>query len=181
MLDRLFEKMGFPRVARHRSKDVTLYRQGDINFIVNPSRAALAPLLRRRARPVGAARMAFRVRDAHQAYERALSLGAQPIEHADRPDGARDCRRSRASAARRIYLIDRYGAKGSIYDIDFELLGERDPTPEGHGLWLIDHLTHNVYRGRMDDWAGFYERSSTSARSATSTSRASTPASLAAR
>jgi 4-hydroxyphenylpyruvate dioxygenase len=57
-----------------------------------------------------------------------------------------------------IYLVDRYGAKGSIYDVDFEWLGERDPKPTGVGLHYIDHLTHNVYRGRLNEWAAFYER-----------------------
>ena len=57
-----------------------------------------------------------------------------------------------------IYLVDRYGAKGSIYDVDFEWIGEPGREPAGHGLWYIDHLTHNVHRGRLDEWAGFYER-----------------------
>ena len=57
-----------------------------------------------------------------------------------------------------LYLVDRYGDKGSIWDIDFRWTGERDPKPEGVGLHYIDHLTHNVYRGRMDHWAGCYAR-----------------------
>jgi 4-hydroxyphenylpyruvate dioxygenase len=57
-----------------------------------------------------------------------------------------------------IYFVDRYGGKGSIYDVDFEWLGERDPKPDGAGLFYIDHLTHNVRRGRMNEWAAFYEK-----------------------
>ena len=80
-----------------------------------------------------------------------------------------------------IYLVDRYGAKGSIYDIDFDWPGGRDPQPVGHGLNYIDHLTHNVYRGRMTTGPASTSSSSTSARSATSTSRASSPACIRAR
>jgi 4-hydroxyphenylpyruvate dioxygenase len=57
-----------------------------------------------------------------------------------------------------LYFVDRYGAKGSVYDNGFLWLGERDAKPERLGLYYLDHLTHNVGRGRMDVWAGFYER-----------------------
>src|SRR4029078_1157040 len=57
-----------------------------------------------------------------------------------------------------IYLVDRYGPKGSIYDVDFEFLADVEPNPAGVGITYIDHLTHNVHRGRMDEWADFYER-----------------------
>ena len=68
--------------------------------------------------------------------------------------------------------MDTYGAKGSPYGAEFAWTGEPDPHPEGHGLFYLDHLTHNVRRGRMDVWSGFYERLFTSGRSGTSTSRA---------
>jgi 4-hydroxyphenylpyruvate dioxygenase len=57
-----------------------------------------------------------------------------------------------------IYLVDRYGPKGSIYDVDFDYLPGVDPNPKGVGLTYIDHLTHNVHRGRMAEWAEYYER-----------------------
>ena len=57
-----------------------------------------------------------------------------------------------------LYFVDRYGAKGSAYDAEFDWLGARNPRPEGTGLFYLDHLTHNVHRGRMDVWTGFYER-----------------------
>ncbi len=76
-----------------------------------------------------------------------------------------------------LYFVDRYGAKGSAYDPEFEWLGANDPRPAGRRpVSIIDHLTHNVHRGRMDVWTGFYESCSTSARSASSTSRAAPPA-----
>ena len=56
-----------------------------------------------------------------------------------------------------LYLVDRYGQQ-SIYDVDFKPLPGVEPHPKGAGLGYIDHLTHNVFRGGMDRWAGFYER-----------------------
>jgi 4-hydroxyphenylpyruvate dioxygenase len=101
--------------------------------------------------------MAFRVVDAKQAYERALSLGAEP---ADIPAAqkALDVPAIRGIGGSLLYFVDRYGAKGAVYDAEFEWLGARDPRPEGAGLFYIDHLTHNVHRGRMDVWTGFYEK-----------------------
>ena len=79
LIEPYFEMLGFTLVAQHRSKDVLLYRQGDINFIVNREPRSLAGYFAAEHGP-SACGMAFRVKDSHQAYERALSLGAQPIE-----------------------------------------------------------------------------------------------------
>ena len=57
-----------------------------------------------------------------------------------------------------LYLIDRYEDGKSIYDIDFEFLPGVDRNPKGHGFQVVDHLTHNVYRGRMAYWADFYNK-----------------------
>lgn len=156
VLEPLFEKMGFTLVARHRSKDVVLYRQGDINFIVNRDPKSLAGYFAAEHGPSACA-MAFRVRDAHQAYERALELGAQPV---DVPTGPMELRLPaiKGIGGAPLYLIDRYEDGRSIYDIDFEFLPGVDRHPKGHGFKLIDHLTHNVYRGRMAYWGGFYEK-----------------------
>ncbi|MBZ8141020.1 4-hydroxyphenylpyruvate dioxygenase [Rubrivivax gelatinosus] len=160
LLEPLFEKMGFALVARHRSKDVVLYRQGDINFIVNREPRSLAGYFAAEHGPCACA-LAFRVRDSHHAYARALELGAQPVEV---PTGPMELRLPaiRGIGGAALYLIDRFEDGKSIYDIDFEFLpGFEDPAsrhPRGHGLSVIDHLTHNVYRGRMAFWGGFYER-----------------------
>lgn len=144
LLDGMFHAMGFSLVARHRSKAVTLYRQGGVNFIVNGEKGSFAE----RHGPSAPA-MAFRVVDARRAYERALSLGAKP---AARQVGPMELNipAIEGIGGLQIYLVDRYGDKGSIYDVDFEWLGERDPKPVGAGLFYIDHLTHNVRRGRMN-------------------------------
>jgi 4-hydroxyphenylpyruvate dioxygenase len=156
LLEPLFEKMGFSLVARHRSKDVLLYRQGGINFIVNREPKSLAGYFAAEHGPSACA-LAFRVRDSHKAYARALELGAQPI---DVPTGPMELKLPaiKGIGGAPLYLIDRYDDGKSIYDIDFAFLPGVDRRPFGHGLKLIDHLTHNVYRGRMTFWGGFYER-----------------------
>jgi 4-hydroxyphenylpyruvate dioxygenase len=155
-LDSYFRLMGFQPVARHRSKNVTLYRQGDINFVLNSEPGSFAANFAAAHGPSAPA-MAFRVVDAKYAYERAISLGAKPVQTQVGPMEL-NIPAIEGIGGLQIYLVDRYGAKGSIYDIDFEWLGERDPKPPGVGLHYIDHLTHNVYRGRLNEWAGFYER-----------------------
>ncbi|MBX3619850.1 MAG: 4-hydroxyphenylpyruvate dioxygenase [Rhizobacter sp.] len=160
VLEPLFEKMGFSLVARHRSKDVLLYRQGDINFIVNREPKSLAGYFAAEHGPSACA-MAFRVKDSHKAYYRAIELGAQPIEV---PTGPMELRLPaiKGIGGAALYLIDRYEDGKSIYDIDFEFLpafaDPKDRHPRGHGFKIIDHLTHNVYRGRMAFWGGFYEK-----------------------
>ncbi len=160
VLEDVFTKLGFAKVAVHRSKDVVLYRQGGINFIVNNEPKSHAAYFAAEHGP-SACGMAFRVRDAHQAYARALELGAQAVEI---PTGPMELRLPaiKGIGGAPLYLIDRFDQGDtigkSIYDIDFEFLPGVERNPKGHGLSIIDHLTHNVYRGRMSYWAGFYEK-----------------------
>src|SRR5258706_2204148 len=152
----LFKLMGYVPVARHRTRKITVYRQGDINYLVNEQPgthgfgfvAAHGPC---------APSMAFRVVDARQAYGRALALAA---EAADMRASQKtlDVPAIRGIGGSLLYFVDRYGAKGSAYEAEFDWLGEKNPQPEGAGLFYLDHLTHNVHRGRMDVWTGFYER-----------------------
>jgi len=156
VLEPAFELLGFTRVAEHRSKNVALYRQGDINFIVNNEPGSLASYFAAEHGP-SACGMAFRVEDSHKAYRRALELGAQPM---DAQPGPMEFRLPsiKGIGGAPLYLIDRFGDGTSIYDIDFNFLDGVDRHPKGHGFKLIDHLTHNVYRGRMSYWSSFYER-----------------------
>jgi len=155
-LGTLFEQMGFSLVARHRSKDVLLYRQGDINFIINREPRSHAAYFAAEHGP-SACGLAFRVKDSHLAYKRALEMGAQPIEI---PTGPMELRLPaiKGIGGAPLYLIDRYEDGKSIYDIDFEFIEGADRHPAGHGFQLIDHLTHNVYKGRMAFWGDFYEK-----------------------
>ncbi len=163
VLEPVFAAMGFTRVARHRSKDVELWRQGDINLVTNYEPKSAAWYFSREHGP-SACGMGFRVRDAHHAYAELLRRGAEPVETHTGPMELRiPAIRGIGNAI--IYLTDRYedgsanGGRGamSIYDIDFEYLPGVDRRPVGAGLARIDHLTHNVYGGRMAYWADYYE------------------------
>jgi 4-hydroxyphenylpyruvate dioxygenase len=154
----LFERMGFVAAARHRSKDVTLYRQGEVNFIVNAEPESFAQAFARLHGPSVCA-IAFRVKDAALAYDRAIKLGAKPV-HGKVGPMELNIPAIEGIGGSLIYLVDRYGEQ-TIYDVDFvPLIPEKanDKTVAGVGLAAIDHLTHNVHRGRMALWAGFYER-----------------------
>ena len=154
-LGALFEQMGFLRAAVHRSKDVSLYRQGDVNFIVNAEPSSFAQSFARVHGPSICA-IAFRVKDAPKAFARARDLGAWTVEpqvgpmelHIPAIKGIGDSL---------IYLVDRYGER-TIYDVDFVPVPGVPQIPPGAGLTYIDHLTHNVHRGRMLEWAEFYSR-----------------------
>ena len=154
-LRRVFETLGFAVVARHRSKAVTLYRQGGINFIVNAEPQSFAQAFARLHGPSVCA-LAFRVRDAAKAYERALQLGAKGVTS---KVGAMELNipAIEGIGGSLIYLVDRYGER-TIYDVDFLPVEGAPKRPSGAGLTEIDHLTHNVHRGRMVEWARFYER-----------------------
>ncbi|GLQ22393.1 4-hydroxyphenylpyruvate dioxygenase [Algimonas ampicilliniresistens] len=160
MLEPVFQTMGFVEVARHRSKDVALWRQGNINLVTNyePKSAAFYFAREHGASACG---MGFRVRDAKAAYEYLLEQGAEPVDVNTGPMELR-IPGIRGIGNSIIYLIDRYADEGenglSIYDIDFEYLPGVERFPEGCGFDRIDHLTHNVYGGRMAYWADYYEK-----------------------
>jgi len=156
VLEAAFKLLGFSEVARHRSKDVTLWRQGDINFVINNEKYSPAYYFAQEHGP-SACGMAFRVKNAHKAYARALEQGAQPVDIATGPMELR-LPAIKGIGGATVYLIDRYERGRSIYDIDFEFIEGVDRHPEGCGFNEIDHLTHNVYRGRMQFWADYYEK-----------------------
>ncbi len=159
LLGALFEQLGFTLVARHRSKDVVLYRQGRVNFIVNREPDSFAQSFARVHGPSACA-FAIRVKNAAKAYQRALSLGAKPWHG---PVGPMELNipAIKGIGDSLIYLIDRYPGNGgelTIYDVDFVPEKGVEQQPPGAGLLEVDHLTHNVYPGRMDTWAQFYEK-----------------------
>lgn len=151
LLRSLFEQLGFVESAHHRTKDVTLHSQGDINFIINAEPDSFAQQFARQHGPCVCA-MAFRVKNAAQAYRLAVERGATPIENTPGPMEL-NIPTLAGIGGSRIYLVDRYG-DSSIYDVDFVATGKHAAFDAG--LTYIDHLTHNVYRGHMNDWAQFY-------------------------
>jgi len=155
LLRRLFQNMGLPAVARHRSKNVTLHALGDINFIINAEHDSFAQRFARAHGPCACA-MAFRVADAGFAYTRALELGAKPGPVTAGPMEL-NIPSIEGIGGSLIYLVDRYGER-TIYDVDFVPVAPAAGAVVDVGLVGIDHLTHNVRRGNMNTWAGFYER-----------------------
>ncbi|MEM1132786.1 MAG: 4-hydroxyphenylpyruvate dioxygenase [Pseudomonadota bacterium] len=160
-LEPVFEAMGFSHVATHRSKQVHLWRQGGINLIINYEPRSAAWYFAREHGP-SACGMAFRVHDAAKAYDHLIAAGAEPVHVETGPMELR-LPAIRGIGGAILYLVDRYEGKAgkddlTIYDIDFEYLPGVDRRPEGAGFQLIDHLTHNVYTGRMTYWADYYEK-----------------------
>ena len=151
----LFEAMGFTHLADHRSKPVRRYAQGDINFLLNMDTAGQAAEFRNAHGPSANA-MAFRVADARAAFDEAVRRGAVPVTG---PVGPMELNipAIEGIGGSNLYLVDRYGAH-EIYDVDFKPVAGASKDGASVGLHTLDHLTHNVNRGRMDHWAGFYER-----------------------
>jgi len=150
----LFERMGFPVTARHRHKDVTRHSQGDINFIINAEPDSFAQRFAATHGPSICA-IAFRVKDARSAFHDVVKMGATAVASEAGPMEL-NIPAIEGIGGSRLYLVDRYG-DDTIYDVDFEPVEvDRQVTPTRLGT--VDHLTHNVHRGHMDEWAGFYER-----------------------
>lgn len=168
-LGALFESLGFKAIARHRHKKVTLYRQGGINFIINAEPDSFAQRFARLHGPSVCA-IALRVQDAAAAYKRAIELGAWGFEGRSGPMEL-NIPAIKGVGDSLIYFVDRWRGKDgrqggigdiSIYDVDFMPIDAStalsDMDHAGVGLVEVDHLTHNVHRGRMKEWAEFYER-----------------------
>jgi 4-hydroxyphenylpyruvate dioxygenase len=151
-LEELFACMGYAKVARHKTKAISVWRQGDINYVINAEPGSHAMKFVDLHGPC-APSMAWRVVDAEHAFSYAVSKGAEPYEGNDK---ALDVPAIVGIGGSLLYFVDKYGEKGSAYDAEFEWIGERDPKPEGVGFYYLDHLTHNVYRGNMDKWWDFY-------------------------
>jgi 4-hydroxyphenylpyruvate dioxygenase len=151
----LFEKLGFTHVGNHRSKQVRHYAQGDINFILNMEPEG-QPADFRAAHGPSANGMAFRVRDSKQAIADAVARGATEVT-SPRGPGELEIPAVEGIGGSFLYLVDRYGAE-KIYDVDFEPVPGASADDNSVGLHTLDHLTHNVNRGRMNHWAQFYEK-----------------------
>ena len=149
-LEKLFQSLGFKKTGTHKSKKVTLWQQGDINFILNAEPEAIEFAKKRHGG--GAIAMAFRVKDAAKALAHAVSKGAKEIKGKVGP-GELSIPAIEGIGGSILYLVDKYGDKGSIYETDFNIT---DKAPAGAGLTYLDHLTHNVMRGNMAKWADFY-------------------------
>ena len=153
LLRTLFERMGFPVKAQHRSKNVTLHGQGGINFIINAEPASFAQQFARQHGPSACA-MAFRVKDAAYAYRHALELGAKPGPQSAGPMELNiPCIEGIGGSL--IYLVDRYGDH-SIYDVDFRP-GSAPPCAGCRPQ--LYRSSHSQRAARPHGlWKGFYEK-----------------------
>lgn len=151
--------MGFSHVAKHRSKNAQLWRQGEINFVVNYEPHSNAWRFARE-HGSGACGIGLRVRDSASAVAHAVSKGAELVRCESGPMEL-NIPAIRGVGGALLYLVDRFPGRGgsefSIYDVDFVYDEGVDRQPKGCGLYSIDHVTHNVYRGRMRHWQTFYE------------------------
>ena len=156
-LHALFPKLGFTAIARHRTKNITLYRQGECSFLVNEEPGSFAADF---AAQHGPSACGFAIRFAKPAAwvrEQALANGGEAIASKENTKAV-DVPVITGIGGCMLYLIDRYGEKGDVYAEEFEYLPGVDRHPKGFGLTFIDHLTHNLFFGNMEKWADYYSR-----------------------
>ena len=151
-LHELFGKLGFVAVARHKSRPVTLYRQGEINFLVNETPDSFSSDFAAAHGP-SCTGFALRVTDPAKARETALANGARAITN---KPGTLAISAPTISGIGGSALYLTRGIKDVEQEFDFDPSVDRHP--RGVGLTFIDHLTHNVYNGNMGEWAEFYEK-----------------------
>jgi 4-hydroxyphenylpyruvate dioxygenase len=152
-----FKRMGFTAVLKHKTRPITVYRQNGVNLLVNEDPDSFAADFAKLHGP-SACGFAIRFRKPDvEVLQTVLGNGGEPI------GGREDSKAVNAAVVKGIgdcmlYLIDRYGDLGSIYDADYEAIEGADQNPTGFGLTFIDHLTHNLYFGNMQKWSDYYER-----------------------
>jgi 4-hydroxyphenylpyruvate dioxygenase len=147
-LRRLFAQMGYTLTARHKTRAVELWQQGDITYILNDDPDSHAHRFAAEHGPC-APSMGWRVVDAAHAYAHAVAQGATPY---DGPGKVLDVPAITGIGGSLIYLTDQYGDTHPFADFDFVA------KPQGVGFHYLDHLTHNVHKGNMDVWFDFYSR-----------------------
>jgi 4-hydroxyphenylpyruvate dioxygenase len=153
----LLERLGFTAYATHPTKDVVRYKQGRTNLLVNREPTGQAAEFRALHGP-SASGMAFRVDNARKAYEMAIERGARPADPRSGSLGP-DSYVLQGIGGSLLYLVDRHGAKGTLYDGWRRIPGaEEAEAKNSTGLDMLDHLTHNVRRGEMRTWSSFYGR-----------------------
>ena len=154
-LGSVLEQMGFRPIARHRSREVELYRQGTMNIVVNAQPADVPRTVQPVERPVLSA-FAVRVRDADAAFQRARDLGAWEI-----PVRARAMELNipaiHGVGESLIYFVDRYD-EFSIYDVDFRATPAVDPHPPALGGLHFFGIVQYIGAERTADWVEFYSR-----------------------
>lgn len=145
----LFARMGYEHVANHKSKQIELWQQGDITYVINAEPGSFAARFVEEHGPC-APSMGWRVVDAQHAFDHAVAKGAEPYEGDDK---TMDVPAIKGIGGSLIYFIDQY-YETSPYNEEFNWIAQSKP--RGVGFYYLDHLTHNVFTGNMDKWFGFY-------------------------
>jgi len=145
----LFARMGYEHVANHKSKQIELWQQGDITYVINAEPGSFAARFVEEHGPC-APSMGWRVVDAQHAFDHAVAKGAEPYEGDDK---TMDVPAIKGIGGSLIYFIDQY-YETSPYNEEFDWIAQSKP--RGVGFYYLDHLTHNVFTGNMDKWFGFY-------------------------
>ena len=157
LLHDLFPRLGFTRVAKHTRRKISLYRQGECNFLVNEEPDSFAADFAKKHGPCACGFAIRFSKPAARVQEQALAKGAQKITHKE-ASKAVNVPVIAGIGGSMLYLVDRYGAQGEVYDAEFEYLPGAERHPKGFGLTFIDHLTHNLYFGNMEKFADFYQQ-----------------------
>lgn len=144
-----FTAMGFQQTATLHAQELSLYQQGEIQFIVNATKDSQAAT-HGKTHGSGACAMGFHVFDAEKAYQHALKQGAQPFHETQGPNHGLPAIEAIGGSV--IYFVD---AQHQPFQGQWQKTPLKSPQKDC-GLVLIDHLTHNVQRGNMDKWANFY-------------------------
>ncbi len=150
--ENLFHRLGFQKIGVEPKPGLSLYRQGDINFILNTSSGSFAQEFHQAHGP-SICSSGFRVFDAEQAFQEAVRRGAKPYEGKDDKKGATPFPAVYGIGDSLIYFIDPKNSERLYTDI---FKADKAPAVTGHGLQLIDHFTNNVPRGEMQKWCDFY-------------------------
>lgn len=153
--DELFKKYGFKEVAQHSSKKIKLYRQGDINFILNTEPGTFALDFAKQHGPCINA-TGFRVEDADHAFKTAVARGAKPYDGNETQKGATPFPAVYGIGHSIVYFMDKKNSQ-KLYNEIFHIKPE-DRYPTGVGFVLVDHFTNNVPVGEMQKWCDFYTK-----------------------
>jgi len=157
LLHDLFPRLGFTPVARHKQRRITLYRQGDCNFLINEEPNSFAATFAAKHGPCACGFAIRFSKSAGQVREQALAKGGEAIDALESTKAV-DVPVIKGIGGSMLYLVDRYADKGEIYAGEFEYLPGVDRHPKGFGLTFVDHLTHNLYFGNMEKFADFYHK-----------------------
>ncbi len=154
-LEDLFLAFGFSKVLQHESKNVDYYNQGDIHFLVNNQAGSFAESFNQKHGP-SLSSMGWRVKNANEAFEKAVARGAKPATRCDYTKGGKDIPAIMGIGDSLIYFIDNYQDANRYKELGFK------PHPsaikvETKGFEFIDHLTNNVHNGTMQQWSNFYK------------------------